>query len=159
MNYLVVKQLTNPPQELIKLSKQANPTNPYISLKYSDEAHGEIFLKMKDIQNGHYVVRALRKGIVSISEEELKDFLQIMKSATFGTLKINSEYDRDLPGTGDGNMHFVYIATFPIDDDVIVSGDAHFQSGKDKPANPRREFYGRLRANLSEWEERSSRLY
>jgi len=94
-NHLVAIPLFDYPEEILKLTNPVNPAIP-ISFLYSKEKHVEIDLDKLDQNNynnnnSHFLTRVLSKQQTELTNEELLEFLKLVKTATFAFFKVKTK--------------------------------------------------------------------
>jgi hypothetical protein len=104
-NHLVALRLSRHPEETIKFQ---NPdlSKPPIAFTYSKERH----LSLEAIEGKKkcdYLRKAITLGTTPLSDEELTDFLEIMRNATFGVVHKNSDHEDN--SSHGSSSYFVYI--------------------------------------------------
>jgi hypothetical protein len=86
-NHLLALKLSSPPEEIIKLRNPVNPSNPRIVFPYSKQRFLSLEPAKEENKNKcDYLRRAIALGTTRLSDEELTDFLERMRNATFGIL-------------------------------------------------------------------------
>jgi hypothetical protein len=98
-NYVICIELSDLPkeEEVLQLTNPQNPKTP-ISFWYKEEKHIELNLDIEDRKNNnntnqHWAERAIVDGQTKLTEEELSEFLQLVKTATFAFFKIKRKGD------------------------------------------------------------------
>ena len=93
-NYLICTELSDLPQEeeVFQLTNPQNPNAP-ISFWYQKEKHIELNLdNEEDVKqnntNPHWAERAIEEGQTKLTDQELSDYLQLVKTATFAFFRI-----------------------------------------------------------------------
>jgi hypothetical protein len=96
-NYVICIELSDLPQEeenekVLQLTNPQNPKAP-ISFWYQKEKHIELNLDIEDGKNNnntnhHWAERAIVDGQTKLTAEELSEFLQLVKTATFAFFRI-----------------------------------------------------------------------
>jgi hypothetical protein len=94
-NHLVAIPLFDYPEEILKLTNPVNPAIP-ISFLFSKEKHVEIDLDRVDQNNynnnnSHFLTRVLSKQQTELTNEELLEFLKLVKTATFAFFKVKTK--------------------------------------------------------------------
>jgi hypothetical protein len=115
-SHLVAVKLPSPPEESIKLHNPANPANPGIVFQYSKQRHIKLQLNNENKNKANYLIRAINQGKIPLHDEELTDFLENIKHATFGIVTICRNNIYKNLSTKQGEVHrephmsyFVYI--------------------------------------------------
>ncbi len=123
-NYLVAKRLESPAQENITLFKSGSRANLVITFQYSKEKHCNLLLNKQNVSDYGYITRAVGSGKTLLTDEELTNFLKIMKDATFGTITIHYNKEKDvidkefkIPQQSQ-ESYFLYVTTNSAVDDV-----------------------------------------
>lgn len=84
-NHLFALKLPSPPEEIIKLRNPVNPSKPRIVFPYSKQRFLSLEPAKEENKNKcDYLTRAIALGRTPLSDEELTDFLESMRNATFG---------------------------------------------------------------------------
>ena len=93
-NYMICIELSDLPQEeeVLQLTNLQNPKAP-ISFRYQKEKHIELNLDNEDGKNNnntnhHWAERAIEERQTKLTEVELSEFLQLVKTATFAFFRI-----------------------------------------------------------------------
>lgn len=79
-----------PPNDQIKILHPKDPRRS-VTFHYSMEKHVELQPKMGAGNPDHWSVRVLRKGRTNLADNELQEFLDLVKNATFGIFKIYTQ--------------------------------------------------------------------
>lgn len=156
-NYLKAAMLPSPPEESIKLSNSASPASPFIVFQYSKQRQITLHLANENKNKDNYLIRAITKGKTLLSEDELTNFLENMKDATFGIITVYFEYDHHITASEDkisqqqksSQSYFVYITTYSPIDHVLIAGNSDVQFGKKWQANPLADFVASIKNDLS----------
>ncbi len=106
-NYVICIELSDQPQEeeVLQLTNPQNPKTP-ISFWYQKEKCIELNLDNEDKKNNnntnhHWAERAIEEGQTKLTDYELSEFLQLVKTATFAFFKIKRK--------GDSHCYFMAI--------------------------------------------------
>jgi hypothetical protein len=86
-NYLSTIQLSNPPENIIKLNHPKNPDKS-ITLHYYQKNNIEL-TNIEDKDN--WISRAIKNTQTSLSDNDLTEFLHIVKDRTFAVFKIQKQ--------------------------------------------------------------------
>ena len=107
-NHLVALRLSGSQEEIIKLSNPVNP-KPGIIFQYSEQRHISLEPAKENKNKCDYLARAITVGTTPMSDEELIDFLENMRDATFGIVTVhnNNTHNDDL--SQDSLSYFVYL--------------------------------------------------
>jgi hypothetical protein len=105
--HLVALRLSNP-QEGIKLPNPADPSKPKIAFPYSEQTHLNLEPAKENKNKRDYLRRAIRIGTTPLSDEELIDFLEHIRNATFGVVTVRNNTSED-NSSQDSLSYFVYI--------------------------------------------------
>jgi len=81
--HLTALRLSSPPEKIIELRNPADPSKPGIVLPYSEQRH--IRLERIKENKGKYDYFT-----IPLSDEELIDFLEHIRNATFGVITVHS---------------------------------------------------------------------
>jgi hypothetical protein len=98
-NYVICIEVSDlPGEEKEKVLQLTNPQNPKvpISFWYHKEKHIELNLDIEDGSNNtnhHWAERAIEDGQAKLTDQELSEFLQLVKTATFAFFKIKRKGD------------------------------------------------------------------
>lgn len=106
-NYVICIELSDLPEEkekekVLQLTNPQNPKTP-ISFWYHKEKHIELNLDSEDRNdntNHHWAGRAIEEGQTKLTEHELSQFLQLVKTATFAIFEIKRK----------GDLHYYFMA-------------------------------------------------
>jgi hypothetical protein len=99
-NYVICIELSDIPEEeekeVLQLTNQQNPKTP-ISFWYQKEKCIKLNLDNEDGKynntNPHWAERAIEDGQTKLTDQELSEFLQLVKTATFALFKIKRKGD------------------------------------------------------------------
>ena len=94
-NYVICIELSDLPEKVLQLTNPQNPKTP-ISFWYHKENHIELKLNIEDGNkntNHHWAERAIEDGRAKLTDQELSEFLQLVKTATFAFFKIKRKGD------------------------------------------------------------------
>ena len=89
-NHLIALRLSSPQEEIIKLRNPTNPSKPGIVFRYSEQRHLSLEPAKENNSKRDYLTRAIRLGTTPLSDEELIDFLEHMRNATFGIVTVHN---------------------------------------------------------------------
>ena len=103
-SHLVALRLLNPQKETIKLPNPVDPSKPKIAFPYSDQTHFDV----EPAKEREYLRRAITVGTTPLSDEELLNFLELMRNATFGVITVHNNISED-NSSHDSRSYFVYI--------------------------------------------------
>jgi len=97
-NYVICIELSYLSEEEEKVLQLTNPRNPKTSISfwYHKEKHIELDLDIEDGNNNtnhHWAERAIEDGRAKLTDQELSEFLQLVKTATFAFFKIKRKGD------------------------------------------------------------------
>jgi hypothetical protein len=106
-NHLVALRLSSPHEETIKLPNPADPSKPKIAFPYSEQTHLNLKPAKENKNKWDYLKRAITLGTTPLSDEELIDFLELMRNATFGVVTVHSDTYED--NSSHSPSYFVYI--------------------------------------------------
>jgi hypothetical protein len=88
--YLIAIELPHsPPDNSIKIMQKVNPPNS-ITLQYSREQIIELSPSPPNYQND-WTTRAIKNKLTTLNDEEIEDFCQKVKDATFAFFKVKTE--------------------------------------------------------------------
>jgi hypothetical protein len=107
-NHLVALMLS-PQEEIIKLPNPADPSKPKIAFPYSKQIHVNLQPTKENKYKWDYLRRAITLGTTPLSDEELINFLQLMRNATFGVVTVHKNSDHEDNSSHDSLSYFVYI--------------------------------------------------
>jgi hypothetical protein len=105
--HLVALRLSSP-QEGIELPNPADPSKPKIAFPYSEQTHLNIERTKENKNKRDYLKRTITIGTTPLSDEELIDFLEHMRNATFGVVTVRNNTSED-NSSDDSLSYFVYI--------------------------------------------------
>ena len=105
--HLVASRLSIP-QEGIKLPNPVDPSKPKIAFPYSQLTHLNLEPAKENKNKMEYLRRAITVGTTPLSDEELIDFLQHTRNATFGVVTVRNNTSED-NSSHDSLSYFVYI--------------------------------------------------
>ena len=108
-NHLVALRLSSPQEEIIKLRNPANPSKPGIVFRYSEQRHLSLERAKENKNKCDYLTRAITLGTTPLSDEELIDFLEHMRYATFGIVTVHNNNTDEDDLSQDSLSYFVYI--------------------------------------------------
>ena len=98
-NYMICIELSDLPkeEEVLQLTNPQNPKTP-ISFWYKKEKHIELNLDNEDRKNNnntdhHWAERAIVEGQTKLTDQELSEYLQLVKTATFAFFRIKRKGD------------------------------------------------------------------
>jgi hypothetical protein len=103
-SHLVALRLSHPQKETIELPNPVDPSKPKIVFPYSQQTH----LNLEPAKEREYFRRAFTVGTTPLSEEELLNFLELMRNATFGVITVHNNTSED-NSSHDSLTYFVYI--------------------------------------------------
>jgi hypothetical protein len=106
-SHLVALRLS-PQEETIKLPNPADPSKPKIAFPYSKQTHLNLESAKENKNKWDYLRRAITIGTTPLSDEELIDFLDHMRNATFGVITVRNNTSED-NSSHDLLSYFVYI--------------------------------------------------
>jgi len=107
-NHLVALMLS-PQEEIIRLPNPADPSKPKIVFPYSKQTHVNLQPAKENKHKWDYLRRAITLGTTPLSDEELINFLQLMRNATFGVVTVHKNSDHEDNSSHDWLSYFVYI--------------------------------------------------
>ncbi|MGA9149254.1 MAG: hypothetical protein WBZ36_01645 [Candidatus Nitrosopolaris sp.] len=108
-NHLFALKLPNPPEEIIKLRNPLNPSKPRIVFMYSKQRFLSLEPAKRENKNKcDYMTRAIALGRTRLSDEELTDFLERMRNATFGIVTDHNS-DTRIDDSQDLLSYFVFL--------------------------------------------------
>jgi hypothetical protein len=108
-NHLIALKLY-PHEEIIKLPNPVNPSKPAIAFPYSQQRH--LSIKPAKEQNKNkcdYLTRTIAFGTTPLSDEELTDFLERMRNATFGIATGHNNNTKKDDLSQDSLSYFVFL--------------------------------------------------
>ena len=105
---LVALRLLSPHEETIKLANPADPSKPKIAFPYSEQTHLNLEQADENKNKSDYLRRAITVGTTPLSDEELIQFLEHMRNATFGVVTVRNNTSED-NSSHDSLSYFVYI--------------------------------------------------
>ena len=115
-NHLVALKLSSPPEEIIKLRNPANSAKPGIVFRYSEQRHLTLEPTKENNNKDNYLIRAIKHGATLLKDEELIDFLENIRNATFGIVRVHGENNYKNISAEQGVLHgeplqsyFVYV--------------------------------------------------
>ena len=107
-NHLVALRLPSPREEIIKLYNPADPSKPKIAIPYSKQRHLNLEPAKENKNKRDYLRRAFTLSTTPLSDEELINFLELMRNTTFGVVTVyNNTYEDN--SNHDSLSYFVYI--------------------------------------------------
>jgi hypothetical protein len=107
-SHLVALRLSNPQKETIELPNPVDPSKPKIVFPYSQQTHLNLEPAKENKNKGQYFRRAITVGTTPLSDEELLNFLELMRNATFGVITVHNNTSED-NSSHDSLTYFVYI--------------------------------------------------
>ena len=108
-NYLLALKLPSPPEEIIKLRNPMNHSKPRIVFPYSKQRFLSLERAKEENKNkSDYLRRAIAFGTTRLSDEELTDFLERMRNATFGIVTDHNSETR-IDDSQDSLSYFVLL--------------------------------------------------
>ncbi|MGB8938299.1 MAG: hypothetical protein WCC17_24670 [Candidatus Nitrosopolaris sp.] len=107
-NHLVALSLSNPKEDTIKLPNPADPSKPKIAFPYSEQTHLNLEPAKENKNKRDYLRRAITLCTTPLSDEELIDFLEHMRNATYGVVTVHNNTSED-NSNHDSLSYFVYI--------------------------------------------------
>jgi hypothetical protein len=113
-SHLIALRLSNPQKKTIELPNPVDPSKAKIVFPYSEQTH--LYLESakereypKENKNKReYLRRAITAGTTPLSDEELLNFLEVMRNATFGVITVHNNTSED-NSSHDSLSYFVYI--------------------------------------------------
>jgi hypothetical protein len=108
-NHLVSFRLSSPPEEIITLRNPADPSKPGIVFPYSEQRHLSLERAKENKDKYDYLTRAITLGTTPLSNEELIDFLEHIRNATFGVVTVHNNNTHVDNLSQDSLSYFVYI--------------------------------------------------
>ncbi len=106
---LVALRLSRPQEQTIKLPNPTDPSKPKIVFPYSEQAHLDLEpgKENKNKNKREYLRRAITAGTTPLSDEELLNFLEVVRNAMFGVITVQNNTSED--NSSHLLSYFVYI--------------------------------------------------
>jgi hypothetical protein len=119
-NHLIALKLSSPPEEFIRLRNPANPAKPRIVFIYSEQRHLTLEPDKEGKTKSNYLIRAIKDGKTLLNDEELTDFLESIRNATFGIVRVRDTNAYKTEPAEKGGLHqellksyFVFVPLLP----------------------------------------------
>ena len=107
-SHLVALRLSNPQKETIELPNPVDPSKPKIVFPFSDQTHLNLEQAKENKNKRDYLRKAITIGAAPLSDEELIDFLEHIRDATFGVVTQRNNTSED-NSSHDSLYYFEYI--------------------------------------------------
>jgi hypothetical protein len=108
-NHLVALRLSSPHEETIKLPNPADSSKPEIVFRYSEQRHLSLDFAKENKNKSGCLRRAITLGTTPLSDEELIDFLEHMRNATFGVVTVHNNDNHEDNSSQDSLSYFVFL--------------------------------------------------